>query len=135
MSLLTSSIAFSGVLSSSQTKRLPMNNPNPQILRFCQIGNLIKAVQSTTQLAPFQRTQLDSAMYCSVIQLCAKQNSLLSGKKVHSIISSSGVVDIDEAIRSKLVFMYVKCGDLQCGWRVFDDGLMVSSPALLDGPC
>ncbi|KMZ69208.1 hypothetical protein ZOSMA_21G00620 [Zostera marina] len=134
MSLLTSSIAFSGVRSPSQTKLLPINNPNYQILRFCQTGNLTKAVQSITQLDPFQRTQLDSAAYCSVIQLCAEQTSLLSGKKVHSVISSSGVVDIDEAIRSKLVFMYVKCGDLQCGRRVFDDGLMVSSPALLNGP-
>ncbi|KAI5432516.1 variant 3, ubiquitin-specific protease, partial [Lathyrus oleraceus] len=51
---------------------------------------------------------------------CAEKNSLEDGKKVHSVIISNGMV-IDEALGAKLVFMYVNCGDLVNGRRIFDE--------------
>jgi len=54
-----------------------------------------------------------------VLQLCTQRKSLEDGKRVHSIITSDGMA-IDEVLGAKLVFMYVNCGDLIKGRRIFD---------------
>ncbi|KAL5188184.1 Pentatricopeptide repeat-containing protein DOT4, chloroplastic [Glycine soja] len=51
--------------------------------------------------------------------LCTQRKSLEDGKRVHSIITSDGMA-IDEVLGAKLVFMYVNCGDLIKGRRIFD---------------
>ena len=63
---------------------------------------------------------IDSKTCCSLLRLCVDLGCLTDGKKVHSAFSSPGV-DIDTSLGSKLAFMYVKCGDLREGRRVFDD--------------
>jgi pentatricopeptide repeat protein len=80
------------------------------------VGNLRNAVQL---LCTAQKSELETKTYCSVLQLCAERISLEDGKKVHSIICSNGLV-IDGILGAKLVFMYVNCGDLREGKRVFD---------------
>lgn len=80
------------------------------------MGNLKKAMEL---LSKYQKPDLESSTYCSVLQLCADLKSLSDGQKVHSIIRSNGV-EIDSNLGSKLVFMYVTCGDLGEGRRVFD---------------
>lgn len=57
--------------------------------------------------------------YCSILQLCADSKSLENGKRVHSVIDSNGVA-VDGLLGARLVFMYVTCGDLREGRRVFD---------------
>ncbi|KAG9159444.1 hypothetical protein Leryth_010991 [Lithospermum erythrorhizon] len=52
--------------------------------------------------------------------LCAEVKCIEDGKKVHSFIENNGV-EVDGVLGSKLVFMYVKCGDLREGRRVFDE--------------
>ena len=79
------------------------------------MGNLKKAVESIAYL-----DSVDSETCCSLLQLCADLGSLTDGKKVHSALSSCGV-NMDASLGSKLVFMYVKCGDLREGRRVFDE--------------
>ncbi|XXG67497.1 hypothetical protein AAC387_Pa06g0832 [Persea americana] len=94
------------------------NDPNSKICRFCDLGDLSSAMNllSETSLRKFQ---LDSKTYCSILQLCADHKSLSDGRKVHTILTSSGV-EIDPVLGAKLVFMYVKCGDLREGRLVFD---------------
>lgn len=70
-------------------------------------------------LSVSQKSELATNTYCSVLQLCAELKSLEDGKKVHSMICSNGLV-VDGVLGSKLVFMYVRCGDLREGRRVFD---------------
>ncbi|XP_072999066.1 pentatricopeptide repeat-containing protein DOT4, chloroplastic [Typha latifolia] len=91
---------------------------NAEIRRFCQLGDLREAMRIVTHLDS-KSPNIDSETYCSVLQLCGKVRSLDDGRKVHCMISSSDV-EIDTVLGSKLVFMYVKCGDVREGRRVFD---------------
>lgn len=65
-------------------------------------------------------TSINSDAYCSILQLCGELRSLDYGKKTHFIISNSGA-EIDTILGQKLVFMYLKCGDLIGARRVFDE--------------
>ncbi|XP_061356410.1 pentatricopeptide repeat-containing protein DOT4, chloroplastic-like [Gastrolobium bilobum] len=89
---------------------------NAKICQFCEMGDLRNAMEFLTRS---QRSELELNTYCSVLQLCAELKSLENGKRVHSIITSSGMV-IHGALGAKLVFMYVSCGDLVEGRRIFD---------------
>ncbi|XP_077251110.1 pentatricopeptide repeat-containing protein DOT4, chloroplastic-like [Tasmannia lanceolata] len=91
---------------------------NSEICKFCELGNLRSAMDLLCNSNP-RNAQLDLRTYCSILQLCADLKSLSDGRKVHVMISSSGV-KIDGALGAKLVFMYVSCGDLKEGRRVFD---------------
>ncbi|KAA8519624.1 hypothetical protein F0562_013931 [Nyssa sinensis] len=70
-------------------------------------------------LCKSHKLELESRSYCSILQLCADIKSLHDGRKVHSVICSNGI-EIDGMLGSKLVFMYVSCGNLAEGRRVFD---------------
>ncbi|GFY88940.1 pentatricopeptide repeat (PPR) superfamily protein [Actinidia rufa] len=100
----------------NQTTNQPKTGYNTQILKFCELGNLKMAMEL---LCKSQKSELDLAAYCSILQLCADVKSLNDGQKIRSVIDSSGV-EIDNVLGPKLVFMYVKCGDLREGRRVFD---------------
>ncbi|KAK9267425.1 hypothetical protein L1049_009851 [Liquidambar formosana] len=89
---------------------------NAKICNFCQLGNLQMAME---MLHKSRNSKLELRTYCSVLQLCADLKSLRDGRKVHSIICSNEVA-IDGILGAKLVFMYVTCGDLGEGRRVFD---------------
>ncbi|KAK6917710.1 E motif [Dillenia turbinata] len=84
--------------------------------RFCEMGDLGKAMEL---LAKFSKSHFELDTYCSILQLCAELKSLKDGKKVHRIISSKRV-EIKGLLGTKLVYMYVKCGDLEKGRWVFD---------------
>lgn len=90
---------------------------NADILRLCDVGNLSKAIELFSKVEKFD---LEIGTYCSILQLCADCKSLDSGKKVHSIISSNNIM-LDGVLGSKLAFMYLSCGDLKEGRRVFDE--------------
>ena len=65
------------------------------------------------------KPDLELRTYCSVLQLCADLKSIQDGRRIHSIIQSNDV-EVDGVLGSKLVFMYVTCGDLREGRRIFD---------------
>lgn len=89
---------------------------NFEILRFCEAGNLEKAMELLLQ---WEKIDLDVRTYCSILQLCAEFKALDWGKKVHSVVRARNII-IDCVLGSKLVFMYVSCGDLKEGRRIFD---------------
>lgn len=91
---------------------------NIEIRNFCQKGDLKEALRLISD-SELEDHCINSGTFCSVLQLCAELGSLADGKEVHGILSSSGI-QIDTLLASKLVFMYVKCGDLREGRRVFD---------------
>ncbi|KAL9455888.1 hypothetical protein AB3S75_005173 [Citrus x aurantiifolia] len=101
----------------SKTIVCKTKNYNAEISRFCEVGNLEKAMEV---LYSSEKSKIDTKTYCSILQLCADLKSLEDGKKVHSIICESGIVIDDGVLGSKLVFMYVTCGDLKEGRRVFN---------------
>lgn len=101
----------------SKTLVCKTKNYNAEIGRFCEVGNLEKAMEV---LYSSEKCKIDTKTYCSILQLCADLKSLEDGKKVHSIICESGIVIDDGVLGSKLVFMYVTCGDLKEGRRVFN---------------
>lgn len=76
-----------------------------------------------------QGTEISSATVLSVLPACAGLGYGLIGKAVHGYSVKSGLLwgldsvqsGIDDAaLGSKLVFMYVKCGDMGSARRVFD---------------
>ncbi|KAE9594524.1 hypothetical protein Lal_00001111 [Lupinus albus] len=93
-----------------------VNNVNTKIGKFCEVGNLRNAMEL---LKKSKKSELDLNTYCSILQLCAENKCLQEGKMVHSIISSNGI-PIEGVLGAKLVFMYVSCGDLRQGRKIFD---------------
>ncbi|KAJ7968737.1 Pentatricopeptide repeat-containing protein [Quillaja saponaria] len=89
---------------------------NTRICRFCEVGDLKNAIEL---LCRSEKSELEVKTYCSILQLCADLKSLQDGKVVHSIISSNGMV-VEGVLGAKLVFMYISCGDLREGRRIFD---------------
>eukprot|EP00257_Ricinus_communis_P018065 XP_015576663.1 pentatricopeptide repeat-containing protein DOT4, chloroplastic [Ricinus communis] len=89
---------------------------NRKICELCEVGSLKNAIEL---LDMYPKSNIDSNTYCSILQLCAELNSLQEGKKVHSFISSSGIF-VDGLLGTKLVFMYVNCGDIREGRVIFD---------------
>ncbi|KAL5997799.1 hypothetical protein ACLOJK_008731, partial [Asimina triloba] len=111
-------LRVSALLQQTQHPTVINPDPNPEICRFCDLGDLESAM-SLLSGSDLRKFQLDSSTYCSVLQLCADFKSLSDGRRVHAFLYSHGV-DLDSALGSKLVFMYVKCGDLEQGRWVFD---------------
>lgn len=99
------------------TRTHQITDHNAEIIKFCEVGNLEKAMDLLCEL---ENSNLDAKTYCSLLQLCAESKSLRYGQMVHSIMDSNGV-EIDALLGTKLVFMYVNCGDLGKGRRVFDE--------------
>ncbi|XP_050367350.1 pentatricopeptide repeat-containing protein DOT4, chloroplastic, partial [Argentina anserina] len=89
---------------------------NVEIGELCELGNLKEAVE---MVCAAESSDLDSAAYCSVLELCAGAKSLKYGRRVHSVLVDHGV-SADGYTGAKLVYMYVHCGDLREARRVFD---------------
>nr|XP_043625532.1 pentatricopeptide repeat-containing protein DOT4, chloroplastic [Erigeron canadensis] len=100
---------------------IPSNNQlkpqNVDISRFCDMGNLQKAMNL---ILKYEKSNLDLKTYCNLLQLCADLKSLDNGYKVYNFICLNGI-EIDYILGSKLVFMFVSCGDLRQGRRIFDN--------------
>ncbi|XP_010518818.1 PREDICTED: pentatricopeptide repeat-containing protein DOT4, chloroplastic [Tarenaya hassleriana] len=92
------------------------SNSNTQIRRFCEAGNLESA---TELLRTSSKPEIDPRTLCSMLQLCADSKSLNHGREVDSFIRANGFA-IDANLGSKLVLMYVNCGNLREARRVFD---------------
>ncbi|KAI3844270.1 hypothetical protein MKW92_001051 [Papaver armeniacum] len=117
--LLSSNYTASTSLRFSSTVLIKQDkvNCNTEIVRFCELGDLKNAINLLCD-TPVSHIELKT--FCVVLQLCAEQKSLKDGKKVHSMINLSGFV-IDGILGTKLVFMYLHCGDLKEGRMIFDD--------------
>ncbi|XP_019462517.1 PREDICTED: pentatricopeptide repeat-containing protein At3g22690-like [Lupinus angustifolius] len=55
----------------------------------------------------------------SLIVLCAKVGSLEKGKWIHSYINKEGIKE-DLVLKTSLVDMYAKCGDINMAYRIFN---------------
>ncbi|KAF6164418.1 hypothetical protein GIB67_025244 [Kingdonia uniflora] len=115
----TSIKASSTLLQTTTTKNHP-ENTNTEISRLCEMGDLRNAMNLLLCNPHSSKSKLELKTYCSILQLCAEHKSLYDGKRIHSIISSLGIL-IDGVLGCKLVFMYLTCGDLIGGRRVFDE--------------
>ncbi|KAK7247182.1 hypothetical protein RIF29_42059 [Crotalaria pallida] len=116
LSSRTCNVTASVSLPETTQKTAMYVDENAKICKFCEMGHLIKSMELLTRS---QKSKLDLNTYCSVLQLCAEVKSLEDGKRVHSIATSNGM-KIEGALGAKLVFMYVNCGDLIEGRRIFD---------------
>ena len=62
----------------------------------------------------------NEATIVTVLSACASIGALSLGQWVHSYIDSRQDLVVDGNVGNALVNMYVKCGDMQVGFRVFD---------------
>ncbi|KAL2926068.1 Pentatricopeptide repeat-containing protein DOT4 chloroplastic [Bienertia sinuspersici] len=95
---------------------LEVTDCNNKIRQFCEDGKLKEAVDF---LCRSLSSNLELGTYCLVLQCCAEHKSLREGRRVHSAISSN-ILRVDSVLGAKLVFMYVICGDLVEGRKIFD---------------
>ncbi|CAN6443666.1 unnamed protein product [Victoria cruziana] len=93
-----------------------------KIARFCEDGKLKEAMKVFSDCSSIQ---LSVDTYCSLLQLCAESQSLDYGKRIEANVCRWGL-EQDGALGAKLVFMYIKCGDLKEGRRVFDGTVKTS---------
>lgn len=76
----------------------------------------------------FEGLEIDSVTLLSVLPACAELGYELVGKVIHGYSVKTGLLwelgslerGVDENLGSKLVFMYVKCGELGYAQKVFD---------------
>ncbi|KAH0450634.1 hypothetical protein IEQ34_021326 [Dendrobium chrysotoxum] len=104
-------------------------NIDSEIQELCLMGNLEEAMKSISTLNYEDFTSIDSETYCYVLQLCSDLGSLHHGSNLHSLISSSRL-EMDSKLGSKLVSMYVNCGDLRKGRMLFDRLTFKENPFL-----
>ncbi|XP_068664677.1 pentatricopeptide repeat-containing protein DOT4, chloroplastic [Aristolochia californica] len=102
----------------AESKCQSTTDNNTEICRLCEMGDLKSAMHLLYNLDS-RNSQLELKTFCSILQLCADLKSLPDGAKVHEILSASSI-QIDGLLGLKLVFMYIKCGDLGNGRKVFD---------------
>lgn len=112
--ILSTPVKTSAVLNKSITADVA--NFNIEIRHLCEANKLKEAVDL---LCSSLASDLEMGTYCYVLQCCAEQKSLLQGRRVHSAISSNSL-HVDSVLGAKLVFMYVTCGDLIQGRKIFD---------------
>ncbi|KNA12793.1 hypothetical protein SOVF_122710 [Spinacia oleracea] len=112
--ILSTPIKASAVLNQSMSTEVA--DCNRKIRHFCKAGKLSEAVDL---LCSSPTSELELGTYCLVLQRCAEQKSLREGHRVHSVISSN-TWQADSVLGAKLVFMYVICGDLVEGRKIFD---------------
>ncbi|KAG9447856.1 hypothetical protein H6P81_013984 [Aristolochia fimbriata] len=104
------------VVTLSESKSQSTNDRDTEVRRLCEMGDLKSAMEL---LLDSRHSQLEMKTLCSILQLCADLKALPDGAKVHEIISASNIL-LDALLGLKLVFMYIKCGDLRNGRMVFD---------------
>lgn len=104
-------------LSLSSTSGHQVADYDADICRFCAVGNLQKAMDLVCRS---EEIILDLKTYCDILQLCAELKALHHGQRVHNLICSRGI-ELNSVLGSKLVFMYVSCGDVREGRRIFDN--------------
>ncbi|KAL9232183.1 hypothetical protein vseg_007321 [Gypsophila vaccaria] len=90
---------------------------NAKIRHFCELGELAGAVDLLSQ---YPGSDIELGTYCLLLQHCAVKKSLRNGRRVHSVILSNRW-RADPVLGAKLVFMYVNCGDILEGRRVFNE--------------
>ncbi|KAL8201959.1 hypothetical protein R6Q57_011106 [Mikania cordata] len=56
-----------------------------------------------------------------VVSACAEVGDLFSGVIVHGLVFKVGIFDDSAAIGSSFVYMYSKCGYVECACQVFDE--------------
>ncbi|CAI9087237.1 OLC1v1021261C1 [Oldenlandia corymbosa var. corymbosa] len=105
------------ILSVNRTGKDCSFDCNVEIGKFCEVGNLQKAMELLCRSGNLGLVDVPTC--CCILQLCADLKSLDNGRKVHSFLNTAGI-EINGVLGSKLVFMYVSCGDLVEGRRVFD---------------
>ncbi|XP_010679129.2 pentatricopeptide repeat-containing protein At3g63370, chloroplastic [Beta vulgaris subsp. vulgaris] len=112
---------FNFPIKSSKLETKPINGRS--LKEICKQGNLKEAFQSLTQYLSQQNvTQFSpDEAYSSVLELCAEKKALLEGKQIHAhVITSNGHGNL-VFLRTKLVFLYGKCGEVLDAYKVFDE--------------
>ncbi|CAO2818861.1 unnamed protein product [Amaranthus hypochondriacus] len=95
----------------------------PTLKEICKKGSLKLAFQSLSNYLSHQNDALLSPdeAYSSVLELCADKKAVREGQQIHAhIITSIGQKD-SVFLKTKLVFLYGKCGLVLDAKKLFDE--------------
>ncbi|KAK9093042.1 hypothetical protein Syun_027953 [Stephania yunnanensis] len=106
----------SPILTTSSATLETKINYNARISRFCELGSLENALNLLDN-AP--KSQVELNVYFTVLKLCTENLSLEHGKRVHSLIKSSGLAVTTFWELSD--FLYSKSKRIDSARQVFDE--------------
>ncbi|CAL0300886.1 unnamed protein product [Lupinus luteus] len=91
------------------------------VMAFAQGGHCEEAVSVFKRMVlEGEEVKPNEATVVTVLSACASMGSLSLGQWVHSYIDKRCDLMVDANIGNALVNMYVKCGDMQMGIRIFN---------------
>ncbi|KAK7261529.1 hypothetical protein RIF29_27843 [Crotalaria pallida] len=91
------------------------------VMAYAQGGHCEEAVDVFKRVVlEGDEVKPNEATVVTVLSACASMGSLSLGQWVHSYVDKRRDLEVDGNIGNALVNMYVKCGDMQMGIRIFN---------------
>ncbi|WJX26613.1 hypothetical protein P8452_15513 [Trifolium repens] len=90
------------------------------LMAYARGGHCDEAVEVFKQMVASGEAEPNEATIVTVLSACASMGSLSLGCWVHSYVDERIDLDVDGNIGNALVNMYVKCGDMKMGLKVFN---------------
>jgi pentatricopeptide repeat protein len=90
------------------------------LMAYARGGHCDEAVEVFKQMVATGEAEPNEATIVTVLSACASIGSLSLGCWVHSYVDERIDLDVDGNIGNALVNMYVKCGDMKMGLKVFN---------------
>ncbi|XP_074283864.1 pentatricopeptide repeat-containing protein At3g63370, chloroplastic [Silene latifolia] len=112
---------FNVPLKPSKSLTKPTKSPS---FRVCyDVGNLKQAFNSLTNYLIHQNVSqiTPDEAYSSVLEVCADNKAIKEGQQLHAHLITSNAHGNLVFLRTKLVFMYGKCGSVFDAKKVFDE--------------
>ncbi|CAN6471900.1 unnamed protein product [Victoria cruziana] len=94
---------------------LALGDVGKKLKGICVSGRLREAVNNLC----FEGLIADAGLYASLLQECVDLKDFKSGKRVHAHMVAVGF-NSDEYLRTKLLILYSKCGDLFTAHQLFE---------------
>ncbi|XP_059662535.1 pentatricopeptide repeat-containing protein At4g04370 [Cornus florida] len=95
---------------------------NSLISGYAQVGDGREILQLLHRMR-VERMEPDQQTFGSLVSASARESNLEMGKLVHGQILTSGF-DLDSHVETSLIVMYLKCGNLDDAYRIFERTLV-----------
>ncbi|XP_024536577.1 pentatricopeptide repeat-containing protein At4g33990-like [Selaginella moellendorffii] len=104
----------------ASTPSLPRTSSTLMIAAYGQNGDYRAALRLFWEMN-LQGVRSDRVVFVEILSVCAKTGDLATGISIHLQILGSGILHCDVVLRTAIVTMYGKCGDVEAAKAAFDD--------------
>ncbi|GAB2290639.1 hypothetical protein Dimus_024917 [Dionaea muscipula] len=101
-----------------------IENPNAVswnviVRRYLEVGDVREAFSMFCNMIRAGETPL-TFTFSNALVACSGSSAFKEGTQVHGVAVKIGY-DEDEVVSCSLIGMYVKCGNLDCAWKIFNE--------------